>query len=157
MRVPAPVVILALVLLLASPSHAGTRAATQTRTVDAMLAAPAGLDDRHVWLVEIPDGASVTVTAAGPASSAWILTHHRAGEPEPRAEGRLGPTATVTLAGPHTWRVVLDPLAGGPVRVDLVFRGQYHDPDGGPDAEFTLTDVQRGHPCLSDPPGACLP
>lgn len=156
-EVPLPLLVLVLALLIASPIHAGTRGATQTRSVEAILATPAGLDDQHVWIVDVPAGASVTVHAAGTTTSTFLLTHHLAGTTEPRTGGRLGPTATLTLAGPASWRVVLDPLAGGPVDVDLLFEGRYGDPDGGPLAEFTLTDVQRGHPCLTNPPGACLP
>lgn len=153
----AAVALAVLVLTPGLASPAGTRGTVQTRTADALLAAPAGLDDAFAWRVDVPPGASVTVVASGTATSLFLLRHHRDGEAPDPASDRAGSRASVTLPGPGAWRLVLDPLAGGaPFHVDLLFTGHYGDVERGA-AEFTLTDLRAGHPCLASPSTGCLP
>lgn len=63
---------------------------------------------------------------------------------------------TVTLAGPGSFVVLVDPGASGPYDIRVTFDGFAGDPSSGARARFPLI-VQGSYRCPLGPPAACPP
>lgn len=149
-----------LLIVLAAPTLAAPETGSAfERSIERLVATPTPVgplllgSDQSTWRVDVPLGAIVTVEANGTPTAPFYLRARTMGA----AESSFAlPTshAGFFLAGPESWQVSVDPVAGVAVDITIRFRGHVGDATGAP-ALFTLTPITIERGCLF--PSVCLP
>jgi len=147
-------VALILGLLFVPLSMAGDASVVQ-RHIERLLASPLPIaSDEAAFHVDVPKGVVVTVDARSEPTSVFQLHFWRDGGAD---EGAPNPASAQSgLLGSGAWGVVVDPVAGAAVRIDVTFRGHV-SAIGGAAATFGFYDVNIDRGCVSLDPEVCLP
>lgn len=147
-------VALVLVFLLVPLGTAGDATVVQ-RHIARLLASPVPIaSDEAAFHVDVPAGVVVTVDARSAPTSVFQLHFQRDGGAD---EGAPNPSwAQSALLGPGAWSVVVDPVAGAEVKIDVTFGGYVSDVGGAP-ASFGFYDISIDRGCVSLIPEVCLP